>query len=178
VRAAAAAVHPLGLSHAPTIGHRAPSVGVRPGQPADAGAIHALIARYRASGQLLPRTADELASHAGRFVVAASGEDIVGCADLAPLSDSVAEVRSLVVDASFQGRGLGRQLLTELVRRAATAGFMQLCAFTHSPAYFLKLGFSIVPHQWLPEKIAIDCRSCVQFRQCGQYAVVLPLIHG
>jgi len=55
------------------------------------------------------------------------------------------------------------------------AGFETLCAFTHSPEYFVRMGFSIVPHTWLPEKIETDCRSCAQFRHCGQYAVLLPL---
>jgi amino-acid N-acetyltransferase len=100
----------------------------------------------------------------------------VGCADLAPLSASVAEVRSLVVDEQAQGAGLGRRLLRELAARAAATGFVQLCALTHAPAYFIKLGFSLVPHQWLPEKIDKDCRGCAQFRQCGQQAVVLPLV--
>ena len=50
-----------------------------------------------------------------------------------------------------------------------------MCAFTHAAAYFVQMGFSIVPHAWLPEKIEVDCRSCAQFRQCGQYAVMLPL---
>ena len=37
------------------------------------------------------------------------------------------------------------------------------------------MGFSIVPHAWLPEKVTTDCSSCVQFRQCGQYAVIHTL---
>jgi hypothetical protein len=37
------------------------------------------------------------------------------------------------------------------------------------------MGFSIVPHLWLPEKIFTDCVKCPLFRQCGQYAMLLPL---
>jgi hypothetical protein len=37
------------------------------------------------------------------------------------------------------------------------------------------MGFSIVPHVWLPEKIVTDCHACPHFRQCGQYAVVHDL---
>jgi hypothetical protein len=40
------------------------------------------------------------------------------------------------------------------------------------------MGFSIVPHPWIPEKIEADCRTCPLFRHCGQYAVTLPLAHG
>jgi amino-acid N-acetyltransferase len=95
---------------------------------------------------------------------------------LAPLSRTVAEVRSLVVADEVRSRGICRRLVQELERRAITAGFETLCAFTHAPGYFVRMGFSIVPHVWLPEKIEADCRSCAQFRQCGQYAVMLPLI--
>ena len=37
------------------------------------------------------------------------------------------------------------------------------------------MGFSIVPHSWLLEKIFTDCIKCPQFRQCGQYGMVVPL---
>jgi N-acetylglutamate synthase-like GNAT family acetyltransferase len=40
------------------------------------------------------------------------------------------------------------------------------------------MGFSIVPHVWLPEKIVADCHTCSHFRNCGQYAVVRYLQHG
>jgi N-acetylglutamate synthase-like GNAT family acetyltransferase len=100
---------------------------------------------------------------------------VIACADLAPLSRTVAEVRSLVVSTGARVRGIGRRLVDEIVRRATVAGFDKLCAFTHSPAYFVQMGFSIVPHAWLPEKIETDCGSCAQFRVCGQYAVMLPL---
>jgi hypothetical protein len=54
-------------------------------------------------------------------------------------------------------------------------GFSTLCAFTHNAAHFVRLGFSIVPHPWLPGKIAMDCVGCPKFRQCAQYAMALPL---
>jgi hypothetical protein len=40
------------------------------------------------------------------------------------------------------------------------------------------MGFSIVPHPWIPEKIEADCHTCPLFRRCGQYAVTLSLEHG
>ena len=75
-----------------------------------------------------------------------------------------------------RSRGVGRRLVDERATHAAAAGFQTLCAFTHTAGYFVHMGFSIVPHTWLPEKIAADCRSCAQFRTCGQYAVMLPLV--
>ena len=151
------------------------SSSIRRAEPSDASAIHALIATHLDEGRLLPRDPDEVFLHSQRFVVAVDGDRVVACADLAPLSRTVAEVRSLVVEAEARSAGLGRRLIDELVDRATVAGFEKLCAFTHAPAYFVQLGFSIVPHVWLPEKIETDCRTCSHFRGCGQYAVSLAL---
>lgn len=148
---------------------------IRSAAMADVEAIHGLICDHLAEGRLLPRTLGEIALHAHRFVVAADGDRIVACADLAPLSRTVAEVRSLVVSEEARLLGAGRRLVDALVMRATAAGFDKLCAFTHAAGYFVQLGFSIVPHVWLPEKIDTDCRTCSQFRGCGQYAVMLTL---
>ncbi len=156
------------------------TVSFRTATRADAPALHALIEAHLAEGHLLPRSLSELAVHAPRFVVAVrhSGrrlDRIVGCAELAPLSASVAEVRSLVVDRSTRSLGVGRRLVEELRRAAVRDGFERLCAFTHDAGYFVRKGFSIVPHEWVPEKIVRDCSTCARFRTCGQYAVILPL---
>jgi N-acetylglutamate synthase-like GNAT family acetyltransferase len=153
----------------------AESVALRTAVADDAGAIHELIDKYLSEGHLLPRALGEILVHVDRFVVAVHDDEVVAFAELAPLSRSVAEVRSMVVSRQARSLGVGRRIVDELIRRAAAAGFDKLCAFTHSPGYFVHLGFSIVPHAWLPEKIVTDCHACSQFRQCGQYAVVRPL---
>jgi amino-acid N-acetyltransferase len=138
---------------------------------ADAPAIHALVTRHQEQGRLLPRTEGEIARHAERFLVIVDGEAVAGCAELAPLSATVAEVRSLVVDEYLRGLGLGRLLVEQLTREARVAGFTTVCAFTHEPGYFARLGFALVPHGWLPEKISADCADCALFRRCGQSAM-------
>lgn len=150
-------------------------VVTRQATAADADALHALISSHRTEGHLLPRERDELARHAARFVVCDVAGVIKACAELAPLSRRVAEVRSLVVSRSFRRVGVAARLLEELKTRARAAGFESICAFTHDARFFVRQNFSIVPHLWLPEKIATDCVSCPLFRACGQYAMILPL---
>jgi amino-acid N-acetyltransferase len=152
-----------------------PQIAIRPAVAADAPALHALIAAHLEEGKLLPRTLDELAVHAPRFVVAESGQALVGCAELAPLSPAVAEVRSLVVSRDARRHGLGVRMVDDLAARARRDGYTRLCAFAHDPAFFVRRGFSIVPHTWVPEKIAHDCSACPLFRNCGQYAVVFEV---
>jgi amino-acid N-acetyltransferase len=150
-------------------------VDLRVGTPGDVDAIHSLIADHVASDHLLPRTRDEIAARISRFVVGDAGGAVVACAELAPLSADVAEVRSLVVAGQVRRMGVGRFILDALVHRAVHAGHRRLCAFTHGPAYFIRLGFSIVPHLWVREKVFGDCVGCPLFRSCGQHAVVLGL---
>ena len=148
---------------------------IRYSNAAEAPALFALIEAHRVEGHLLPRSLRELEVHAERFVVIEDRGVIIACAELMKLSQHVAEVRSLVVDRKFRGSGVAAELMTALVDAARDAGYVSLCAFTHSPAFFVRQGFSIVPHTWVPEKIQANCTSCAFFRRCEQYAMLLPL---
>ena len=150
-------------------------ITLRTAGASDAKKLYALIQANLEEGHLLPRTLGELSIHAERFVVAVKAQKIVGCAELAPLSPHVAEVRSLAVDSNARGSRVGVAIVDELRLRARREGYEKLCAFTHAPRYFIHMGFSIVPHLWLTEKVFTDCVKCPQFRQCGQYAMVVPL---
>jgi amino-acid N-acetyltransferase len=150
-------------------------VTIRSADPSHARRLHALITANLDEGRLLPRTLAEIKTHAGRFVIGVRGRSIVGCAELAPLGAQVAEVRSLAVDRGERGAGVGTSLVDELRRRARHDGYEKLCVFTHAPGYFIGMGFSIVPHLWLLEKLFTDCMTCPHFRRCGQYAMVVPL---
>ena len=151
----------------------------------DAGALFALIDAHLSEGHLLPRDVQELARHADRFLVAYlpaldgaadPSAQLVACAELAPLSSRVAEVRSLVVSRDVRGVGLASRMVSEIRSEAKSRGYETLCAFTHDARFFVRQNFSIVPHTWLPEKIATDCLNCPLFRKCEQHAMMLPLI--
>lgn len=150
-------------------------LAIKRADAAHAPVLHALITANLEEGHLLPRTLEELAIHAERFTIVMRGKKVVGCAELAPLSAQVAEVRSLAVDAKERAKGIGAMLVDDLRRRAHEDGYDKLSAFTHAPGYFSQMGFSIVPHLWVPEKVFSDCVKCPMFRRCGQYAMVAPL---
>jgi len=148
---------------------------LRSATSADAAAIHDLISAHLDEGHLLPRDLDDVGRHANRFVVCDVAGTIKACAELAPLSAAVAEVRSLVVARDFRRVGLAARLVGEMTTRARAAGFETLTAFTNDPRFFIRQNFSIVPHVWVPEKIANTCLTCPLFRRCTQYAMLLPL---
>jgi amino-acid N-acetyltransferase len=154
---------------------KSPKLSIKRADHTHAPALHALITANLEEGRLLPRTLDEIAMHADRFTIVMRGRKMVGCAELAALSAQVAEVRSLAVAVSERGNGVGTMLVDDLRQRAHDEGFDKLSAFTHAPGYFSQMGFSIVPHVWMQEKILTDCVKCPSFRRCGQYAMVAPL---
>lgn len=160
--------------------HPHPSVAslpvvLRTAVPGDAAALAAFINAHREEGHLLPRTEDDVRARAARFVVAEIDAEIRACAELVPLSDRLAEVRSLVVSGELRRHGVATQLVDRLRDQARNEGFRSLLALAHDPRFFIRHNFSIVPHEWLPEKVARDCVGCALFRQCGQYALLLPL---
>lgn len=148
---------------------------VRAATRTDAEALDALIRAHQEEGHLLPRQIDDIRARADRFVVAEVDGAIKACAELAPLSPRMAEVRSLVVSPEARHHGVATRLVNELQSRATAEGFRSLLALAHDPRLFMRHDFSIVPHEWLTEKIAHDCRSCALFRHCGQYAMLLSL---
>ena len=148
---------------------------VRPAAPDEAADLFRLITDNLETGHLLPRPLGEVVLHIPRFLVAAGPTRVVGCAELARLGPNLAEVRSLVVADTYRGHGVGTRLLHQIVAMAREQGYTKLSAFAYNPRPFVRLGFSIVPHPWVPEKISTDCHRCVWFRHCEQYAVVLDL---
>ena len=150
-------------------------VSIRPAERGDVDAIDRLVAANVGPGMLLPRSSADILRHVSRFLVATRGGEVIGCCELAPLSKTMSEVRSLVVATAERGGGIGARLLAALVAGGRRQGAARVCAFTHIPRAFVAQGFSIVPHTWLPEKIMTDCQACEWFRRCAQYAVVIEL---
>lgn len=106
---------------------------IRPATPADLPAIEALMAPHLESGALLPRhlRAEEL------LVAALPEGTLVGCVGLAPWTERVVELGSLV---SAQP-GLGRRLVAAALGEAAARGHQSVVALSGLPGFFLRCGF-------------------------------------
>jgi amino-acid N-acetyltransferase len=121
---------------------------IRRAVTSDATAIEALIHRYVASGTLLPRTVEFIAERSPDFLVAEVGERVVGCVHLEDYSPSLAEVRSLVVDPAWQGRGIGAALVRALEELARMREYPIVFAVSNNVEFFLSQGY--VPRE-IPE---------------------------
>jgi amino-acid N-acetyltransferase len=115
---------------------------IRRARPSDAAVIASLIQQHVASGTLLPRTSEFIAERAIDFLVATVGGRVVGCVHLEEYSPSLAEVRSIVVDAGHQSRGIGRALLDEVERLARSREYRTLFAVTNNEPFFRSRGYA------------------------------------
>ncbi len=100
---------------------------------------------------------------------------VVGCGALVPLTDKLVEVRSLAVDASQHGNGLGSTLVLKLVELARERGYAQLCALTLRPNFFIRLGFDQVDRWTISPKVWQACIYCPKFHRCDEVAVLMNL---
>jgi len=91
--------------------------------------------------RLLPRTVNELQDLIPTGFVAVSENRIVGFAALEIYSQKLAEIRSLAVTETMQGRGVGSLLVDECVRLARSRRILEVMAVTSSDDFFLSCGF-------------------------------------
>jgi N-acetylglutamate synthase-like GNAT family acetyltransferase len=144
----------------------------RKARPNDVTAIHALIAHYAAQGLLLPRTEENIREHLPHFLVMEEDGALKGCVALEPYGADLAEVRSLAVDDTTRGRGLGARLLRYALTVAKRRRIARVFAVTHAPEFFGRQGFVASTRFALPEKIERDCNACPKARTCQLVAVI------
>lgn len=138
----------------------------------DAPYIHELISLYSGDGTLLPRTQIEICENIRDFTVVVADDQIIGCAAFHIYGLSLAEVRSVTVNPQFQGRHAGTVLVQALLTEAQHHQVERVFLFTRAPDFFSKLGFTIVPHGLLPEKVFKDCMACPRRQNCDEIAMV------
>ncbi len=148
---------------------------IRPAAIGDVPDIHHLLDIYASQGNLLPRTMSELYRHLRDFFVIEMNGKVAACGALEIFTESLGEVRSLVVDDEFKGRGLGRVLVERIAEEARVIGLKRLMALTYVAPFFHKLGFTTVAKDTLPEKVWSVCVKCYKYNHCDETAVVLEL---
>ena len=149
-------------------------VKVRPAGLNDVDAIFELLELYVAEGVVLKRTREDIRFFIGNFVVAEHAGQVCGCAALRDFGNDLLELRSVVIQPQFQGKGVGRVLVEELIEnlRKQRSGW-RLFTLTTTPAFFKKLGFKEVEKELFPEKIWSDCSKCPKFHCCDEVALLM-----
>ena len=148
----------------------------------DAHAIFALIKKN--PNELVPRSISDILQNIDRFLVSEHKGKVVGIVSWAVLPEigsarhPSVEVKSLAVDASLRGKGLGRKLVETAIKRVGTLHPEQIIVLTFTPEFFKRLGFKEVPKETLMHKLYTGCLNCSKYDSpftCPEVAMSLSL---
>jgi len=136
---------------------------IRPADPDDLAAIERLLT---VSSLPLDGVSDALEA----FVVAQSGDEIVGVAGLEVCCDN-ALLRSVAVSPGWRSHGLGRALVTRVISDAEARGLRALYLLTTTAErYFPSFGFERIARDAVPP----DVRETAEFQgACPASATVM-----
>lgn len=150
---------------------------IRKAKLTDVPNMHRLVNHYAGERIMLPRTLTDIYENVWEFTVAAEDDGrLVGCGALKLYNQEVAEIRSLCVDETLKSKGVGREIMEELLDEAEAFGLKTVFALTVVPTFFEKLGFHQTPRERFPTKVWRDCLKCERYTCCDEKAVTMEVV--
>ena len=116
-------------------------IEVRPARTSDIKAIHKLIVDFASGGRMLQKETVTLYESVQEFVVAVEDGQVVGCGALHVLWEDLAEVRSVAITETLRGKGIGNQILENIIKRAYELGLSRIFCLTFETKFFGRHGF-------------------------------------
>jgi argininosuccinate lyase/amino-acid N-acetyltransferase len=152
------------------------AVKVRSARLTDIDALESMVAYWANLGENLPRSRNELVRDIGSFAVAEHHGEVTGCASLYVYDSGLAEIRSLGVEAGWQGQGQGTAIVQHLVEKARKMAIKKVFVLTRTPEFFMKHDFIPTSKTLLPEKVLKDCDQCPRQHACDEVALEVNLV--
>ncbi|WP_424950955.1 N-acetyltransferase [Deinococcus sp.] len=161
--------------------HQGAPLTVRKARLTDIEDIHELIGHWAARGQMLVRSRSLLAESIRDFHLVLAGEHgglsggLAGVCGLHLLAPDLAEIRGLAIHPAFQGKGLGRLLVSACEDEARAIDLPALFAWTYQQRFFEKCGFVRIEKTNLHPKVWSECQRCAFFENCNEIAMYRKL---
>jgi amino-acid N-acetyltransferase len=148
---------------------------IRKAKIMDVKAMQSLINQYADTGQMLPRSLNELYDQLRDFHVFEENGSLIGVCALHVSWDGLAEIRSLAVRRDRMKQGIGAGLVRHCLAEAAQLQIDRVFVLTYQDVFFKKLGFIDVDKKELPHKIWTDCLNCVKFPDCDESSLIITI---
>ncbi|MGR5237864.1 argininosuccinate lyase [Vibrio alfacsensis] len=152
------------------------AVKVRPARLTDIETLEGMVAYWANIGENLPRSRNELVRDIGSFAVAEHHGEVTGCASLYVYDSGLAEIRTLGIEAGWQGQGQGSAIVNYLVEKAHQMAIKKVFVLTRTPEFFMKQSFLPTSKSLLPEKVLKDCDQCPRQHACDEVALEINLL--
>ncbi len=144
---------------------------IRKAKISDVDSIFSLISFYAEEERMLFKTKANIFEKIQSFSVAEINRKIVGCCALQVIWKDLAEIQSLAVSPEHSGKGVGKELVKEMISEAKQLEADHIFALTLVPDFFVKMGFRQIPKEKLPMKVWSDCAKCPKQDHCDEIAV-------
>ncbi len=115
---------------------------VRPARTSDIKKIRSIVDSYAAQRRLLSKETVTLYEGVQEFTVAEVNSEVVGCGALHVLWEDLAEVRTVAVIESMQGKGIGHAILESILNKAKEIGVKKVFCLTFETKFFDSHGFN------------------------------------
>ncbi|MCK5581071.1 MAG: N-acetyltransferase [Candidatus Omnitrophica bacterium] len=149
---------------------------IRNAKVTDVPVIHTLISSYAQLDRMLFRSHADIYENLQQFKVALDNNTPIACCALQIVWKDLAEIKSIAVDKSFAGKGIGTQLVEAHLAAAKEMGLEKVFTLTLEPGFFEKIGFKIIAKDQLPMKVWSDCARCSKQDHCDETAMIKKII--
>lgn len=148
----------------------------------DAMGIFELIRAHR--DDLISRPIGDIIQNIDRFIVCESEGRVVGCAAWQILPEigvperASVEIQSVAVDETCRRRRIGTQIVSRILSEIRRFEPAHVIVLTFAPAFFLSLGFKVIPKTKVMHKLYMGCINCTKHANpftCPEIAMALDL---
>lgn len=153
---------------------RATNPLIRDARPGDEKAILDLLEPYVLKKIVLRRTPAEIRESLNQTIVYEDNGRLLGTTSLVFFTETLCEIRALVIADEAQGKGVGRQLVLAAEQKALLQSAerpLRFFALTYTPEFFERCGYERTTKDKFPEKIYEICDFCLRKDDCQEIAV-------
>ena len=130
---------------------------VRAARTSDIKKIRSIVDSYAAQRRLLSKETVTLYEGVQEFTVAEVNGEVVGCGALHVLWEDLAEVRTVAVIESMQGKGIGHAILESILNKAKEIGVKKVFCLTFETKFFDSHGFNEIQGAQLNQMFMLNC---------------------
>ena len=135
------------------------ALALRRARTPDVPAIHDLIELYAATASCSPRSACSCTRTCRTSGSPTHGGRVVGCGAVHPLWEDIAEIRTVAVDPSVRGQGVGRLLVERLIATVRELGIARVFVLTFERDFFAAFGFREIEGTPVTAEVYAELRS-------------------
>jgi len=149
---------------------------IRNAKLSDVEGMYELVNKYAGEGLMLSRPRSTFYENLRDFIVVESDAgELVGTGALHIMWVDLAEIRALAVQDNYKMKGIGRQMVEFFLQEAREMGIPGVFTLTYQPGFFMKLGFTVVEKEKMPQKFWKDCINCPKFPNCDEICLEYKL---